>query len=308
MNRAADSVRRTISRLRNPQAPPIDRRAIQGDAVGDEQIEMEVPMAIRLLTAGLVGLLTVAMPFAGALAAPQILALLETGGPAPLICKDGKCSAEFSGFCLQKERPDPKYGTRYRAEGGDLTLVVTDAAGMTKRLPAGDYLEITARRSYTAVEIALPESVIHDLGAVSVALEVGERVTLAPTTIVGDSDPQTEADIALALGPQRALGQRIMQKSAAETGAVMLTSKMINALPPGRTDDETRTGLWDRAIAPNAAAFSRESISRASSIYRRCLIKVEEGTFFNMRDCLEIGHDALMLDLNVKYWEAGPES
>ncbi len=265
-------------------------------------------MTIRLMTAGLAGLLMATIPLSGASAAPQILALLETNGPAPLFCEGGKCSAEFSGFCLQRERPDPKPGVRYRAEGGDLTLVMTDASGVTTRLPGGDYLEITTRRSYTAVEISLPQSVIDDLGAVSVALEIGERVALVPTTIVGDSDPQTEADIALALGPQRALGQKIMRQSAAEAGAVTLTSKMINALPPGRTDDETRNGLWDRAIAPNAAAFPRESVSRASSLYRRCLGKVEEGTFFNMRDCLEIGHDALMLDLNVKYWEAGPES
>jgi hypothetical protein len=269
---------------------------------------MEVPMTIRLITAGLAGLLMATIPLSGASAAPQILALLETDGPAPLLCEGGKCSAEFSGFCLQKERPDPKPGVRYRAEGGDLTLVVTDASGATTRLPGGDYLEITTRRSYTAVEISLPQSVIDDLGAVSVALEIGERVALVPTTIVGDNDPQTEADIALALGPQRALGQKIMRQSAVEAGAVTLTSKMINALPPGRADDETRNGLWDRAIAPNAAAFPRESVSRASSIYRRCLAKVEEGAFFNMRDCLEIGHDALMLDLNVKYWEAGPES
>ncbi len=265
-------------------------------------------MTMRLLTAGLGGLLMATMPLAGAFAAPQILALLETDGPSPLICEDGKCSAEFSGFCLQKERPDPKYGARYRAEGGDVTLVVTDASGATKRLPAGDYLDISTLRSYTAVRISLPESVMRELGAVSAALEIGERVALVPVESAGDKDPQTEADIAVALGPQRALGQKIMQQSAAESGAVVLTSKLINALPPGRTDDETRAGLWDRAIAPNAATFPRESVSRASSIYRRCLTKVEEGTFFTMRDCLEIGHDALMLDLNVKYWEAGPES
>lgn len=265
-------------------------------------------MAIRLLTAGLAGLLMTAMPLADAFAAPQILALLETDGPTPLVCEGGKCAAEFSGFCLQKERPDPNFGTRYRAEGGDLTLIVTDASGVTKRLPAGDYLDISTLRSYTAVRISLPERVMRNLGAVSVALEIGERVALVPVENVGDTDPQTEADIALALGPQRALGEKIMQQSTAESGAVVLTSKLINALPLGRADDKTRAGLWDRAIAPNTAAFPKESVSRASSIYRRCLAKVEEGTFFNMRDCLEIGHDALMLDLNVKYWEAGPES
>jgi hypothetical protein len=269
---------------------------------------MEDPMAIRLLTAGIAGLLMAAMPLVGAEAAPQILALLETDGPSPLICEDGKCSAEFSGFCLQKERPDPKYGAQYRAEGGDLTLVVTDASGAVSRLPAGDYLDISTLRSYTAVRISLPESVMRELGAVSAALEIGERVALVPVESAGDRNPQTEADIALALGPQRALGQKIIQQSTAESGAVALTNRMLNALPRGRVDDKTRVGLWGRAIAPYGASYPAESVSRASGIYQRCLTKVEEGTFFTMRDCLEIGHDALMLDLNVKYWEAGPES
>lgn len=265
-------------------------------------------MAIRLSIVVLAGLLTAAVPLAGAYAAPQILALLETGGPAPLICENGNCSAEFSGFCLQKERPDPKYGTRYRAEGGDLTLVVTDASGVVRRLPAGDYLNIATQRSYTAVRISLAESVKRELGAVSVALEIGERVALVPMESIGDENPQTEADIAMALGPQRALGQKIIQQSAAESGAIALTNRMLNALPPGRGDDETRTGLWDRAVAPFSASYPSDSVSRASGIYRRCLDKVEAGNFYSLRDCLEVGHDALMLDLNVKYWEAGPES
>ena len=265
-------------------------------------------MTIRLLSVAMSGLLIAAMAPASAEAAPQILALLETGEPAPLTCVDDVCSAEFSGFCLQKERPDPAHGTRYRAEGGDLTLVVTDAAGTVRRLPAADYLEISTLRSYTAVRIGLAESAMRELGAVSVALEVGERVALIPVEIDGDRDPQTEADIALALGPQRALGERITQQAIAESGAVALTGKMLNALPQGRTDDDTRSGLWDRAVAPFKSSYPPESVSRAQSIYQRCLAKVEAGSFFNMRDCLEIGHDALMLDLNVKYWEAGPES
>ena len=71
--------------------------------------------------------------------------------------------------------------------------------------------------------------------------------------------------------------------------------------PRGRADDETRTGLWDRSIAP----YPVESVSRASSIYRRCLAKVEEGSFHKLRDCPEIGRDALMPGLNVKYWKNG---
>jgi hypothetical protein len=241
-------------------------------------------------------------------AAPQIMALLETGSPTPLVCENGQCSGEFSGFCLQKERPDPKPGTQYRAEGGELTLVVTDASGVKRRLPADDYLEIVTKRSYTAVRIGLPESVMRDLGAVSVALEIGERVALVPVAQPGDKDPQTEADIALALGPQRSLGERVLQQSPAESGAVALTNRMLNALPKGRTSDDIRNGLWNRAVAPYGGAYPLDSVARAQGFYRRCMAKVENGDFYTLRDCLEIGHDALMLDINRKYWEAGPDS
>lgn len=241
-------------------------------------------------------------------AAPQILALLATDGAVPLTCRDGACTGEFSGFCLQRKRPDPAPGTQYRAAGGEVTLVLTDADGNTRRMPADDHLSIEARRSYTAVRIAVEQTLLEEWNAVSLALEIGERVALVPVPAALDPDPQTVAEIALALGPQRALGDLILEKSPVETGAVTLTNRMIGGLPPGRTDARTRNTLWSRVVAPSAAAFPRDSVSRASSIYRRCLAKVEAGSFYSLRHCLEIGHDALMIDLNVRYWNAGPES
>lgn len=264
-------------------------------------------MTTRILWSALAGMLLAAQAPA-AMAAPQILALLETGEPTGLACADGRCAAEFSGFCLQKERPDPRPGDRYRAEGGEMTLVVTGADGTIRRLPAGDYLEISTARSYTAVRIAVDEDLLAKLGAVSVALEIGPRVALVPLADPADPDPQAEADIALALGPQRALGDKVLGQLPAESGAVALTSRMLNALPKGRTDAATRAGLWNRAAAPHAGDYAPEAVSRAKGLYRRCLAKIERGDFYSLRDCLEIGHDALMLDINVKYWEAGPES
>ena len=241
-------------------------------------------------------------------AAPQILALLATDEAVPLDCRDGACTAEFSGFCLQRKRPDPAPGTQYRAAGGDMTLVVTDADGNVRRMPAGEHLSIETRRSYTAVRIGIARALLDEWNAISVALEVGARVALVPVPDAVDPDPQTEADIALALGPQRALGDRILENSAVETGAVTLTNRMIGALPPARTDAQTRDSLWNRVVEPSAAAFPPASVERASSVYRRCLAKVEAGSFYTLRDCLEIGHDALMIELNLKYWNAGPES
>ncbi|MDH3229907.1 MAG: hypothetical protein OEN55_08960 [Alphaproteobacteria bacterium] len=264
-------------------------------------------MPARCLFACLAAALIVAASAVPAGAAPQILALLATDGAVPLACSDGTCTAEFSGFCLQRKRPDPAPGTQYRAAGGEMTLVVTDASGDVRHMPAGEHLSIETRRSYTAVSIAVAEALLDEWKAVSLALEVGERVALVPVPAAADLDPQTAADIALALGPQRALGDRILESTPVETGAVTLTNRMIGALPPGRTDARTRESLWSRAVEPSAAAFLPDSVERASSVYRRCLAKVEAGRFYSLRDCLEIGHDALMIELNVKYWKAGPE-
>lgn len=40
-------------------------------------------------------------------AAPQVLALLETDSPTALNCANGVCQAEFTTYCLQKERDIP---------------------------------------------------------------------------------------------------------------------------------------------------------------------------------------------------------
>ena len=265
-------------------------------------------MPASYLSACLAAALVVLISALPAAAAPQILALLATNEAVPLDCRDGACTAEFSGFCLQRKRADPAAGTQYRAAGGEVTLVVTGADGDVRRLPAGDHLVIETRRGYTAVRIGVRRDLLDEWNAVALGLEVGEHVALVPVPEAADPDPQTEADIALALGPQRALGDRILETSPVETGAVRLTSRMIGALPPGRTDARTREALWSRVVTASAASFPPESVLRASSIYRRCLAKVERGNFYSLRDCLEIGHDALMIELNVKYWEAGPES
>ncbi len=263
----------------------------------------KIPVSVGLAT-----LLLPVMLVSPTGAAPQILALLATDGTVPLACSDGVCTAEFSAFCLQRKRPDPAPGTQYTAMGGEMTLVVGGADGSVRRVPAGDHLTIETRRSYTAVRIGVSEDLLAAWGAVSLALEVGTGTALVPVPGAADPDPQTTADIALALGPQRARGDRILAQSPVETGAVRLTNRLIGALPPDRTDDRTRQRLWDRVVAPSAGSFPPASLARAESIYRRCLAKVEAGRFYSLRDCLEIGHDALMIDLNVKYWEAGPES
>ncbi len=254
-------------------------------------------------------LLVAAYPLAGAEAAPQVLALLATDGPTVLKCEGGRCAAEFSAYCLQRERPDPDDGIAYQATDGGMTLIVTAADGTRRQIPAADYVSIVTQRSYTAVRVSLPERLLQEWKATAVALEVGQRVSLIPLPTADDPEPQTEADIALAVGPQRAVGERLVDRSGAASNAVRLTNAMINALPErGRVAPARRGNLWAEVIEPRAGGHSRESIEFAGRIYDGCQRKVERGMVFSLRRCLEAGHDALMIGLNVRYWNAGPGS
>ena len=116
--------------------------------------------------------LTVA-PLGGAHAAPQSLALLVTPELTPLVCANGSCRAEFSTYCLQKERDFPRSNAPYEvAAGGRLTLVLTGADGRLRSLPAAPHVRIaTARNGHTAVLIELPQRTLAAFGAQHAAIE-----------------------------------------------------------------------------------------------------------------------------------------
>ena len=82
-------------------------------------------MSFRSALFALSALAAIGMPVAGADAASQVLGLVASNGaPTPLTCIDGQCSAQFSTFCLQQNRPAPSRGDDYAvAAGGSLTLV-----------------------------------------------------------------------------------------------------------------------------------------------------------------------------------------
>ena len=169
-------------------------------------------MAFRLYRALISGVAAVAglAAFSGVQAAPQALALLETGGPMPLVCADGVCKAEFTTYCLQKERPLPGAGTPYEVAQGDaLRLLLTGSNGTVRRVEAGPHVRIrTSRAGHTAVVVEMPAGVLAQFDARTVAVEVGEGVTLAPVAVADDDNPLTEQELRLAAGPLRALGAR----------------------------------------------------------------------------------------------------
>lgn len=234
--------------------------------------------------------------------APQILAVMAVWGEIPLSCADGVCQADLSTFCLQRARAMPAPGVRYRPAGsGALELVLTDAKGVTWRRPAAGLVTFVSWRGYTAVTARLPRARLAALGAVRAALTIAADVTLLPVPVAGDRTPLTAAEIAEATGPLRALGTRIVDRGGARAAAVRIVAGMVNGLPPaGRVDSARRAALW-RGTAAREAGDS--GLAGAKTVYAWCLREVTRAhRIFSMRRCLERRHDALMIDLNIDYW------
>lgn len=266
--------------------------------------------AFRFLTVALASALAaaiVALTGGEARAAYQVLALVATAEPVPLSCQRGECVAEFTAFCLQPTRASPPRGapyTVYRGEG--VTLVGAAADGRRLRIPAAGLVTIAAIRGHTAVRISLSEKRLRALGLRQAAIEVAERVSLIPKPIRGDRNPQTEADIAIATGPLRALGARIVDHGGARTVAARLTNDMINSLPEmWQVESEVYKTLWDR-VAPRwtARAASAEAVGLARKAFESCAEMRGQGLAMTMRQCLGAQHDMLIGERNNAYWKA----
>ncbi len=242
----------------------------------------------------------------GAWAAPQVLAALATDGGIPLTCAEGVCEADISTFCLQRNRPAPGVGAAYApAAPGAFTLVVTDANGAERRLPAEAHVVFVERRGFTAVSARLREDVLAALGAVGARIEVAAGASLLPVPKEGDPDPLTEDEIARAVGPLRALGTRVVDGSA-DAEAARVVGRMVNALPrKGRVGPARRAALWGDVTGEEGLdATEGPALSRAKAEYDWCTESIEGFRFYSLRHCLELRHDRLMRDLSVDYWNA----
>lgn len=239
-------------------------------------------------------------------AASQALALLETDGATPLQCDGAICRAEFSTFCLQKERDLPRAGDPYRvAAGHRLTLVLTGTDGRLWQVPAGSQIRIEAARSgHTAVSVAIDRAQLAALGAEKVALSVGERVTLMPVPVAGDDNPQTDQDRALATGPLRALGANIVDRGPHDIARVHALNGLINALPTGidRRPDAQQS-LWRRAVDTALGDAPAKKLQTAQQEYAACWQdRVVQLGGYAVRHCLQRRHDSLMWQHVKRYW------
>ena len=239
----------------------------------------------------------------GASAAPQILGMVATAEPMPLVCAGGTCSAEFSTFCLQDKRVPPRPGTAYAiARGEGLTLVVPAADGSRRRLPAAGLVRMTSARAYMAVTVSVAERDLKTFGATHASITVGQRVSLVPVPVSGDPWPLTGHDLASAICPLRAAAANHFDRGGEIPVAARITNRLINAAPADRPlEPHRREGLWRRVVGTVPADAADPGTRRASRIFTLCRGLAAAGTYSTLRRCLEKQHDALMVETNGRY-------
>jgi hypothetical protein len=255
---------------------------------------------LRIGLCAALGMMTVGFSHPAA-AAPQVLGVMASDGPVPLVCSDGVCRAEVTAFCLQEERSVPPDDTLYEPVGtAPMTLVLKRADGSTQRLDAAREVSVSSRRGFTAVTIAAPETLLARHAAVSAELEIGPNVTVAPVPVAGDPKPQSPEEIALASGPMRQLATARLEQGSAATAA-RLTERLINALPPQDQETaEVRSALWDTALS--SASANPEAVALARRAFDGCQSALANGYTRNMRHCLELQHGAFLIERNEAFW------
>lgn len=231
-------------------------------------------------------------------AAPQILGLVATAGPVPMQCDGGRCTALLSAFCLQKERLPPDFGTAYMpAANAEMTLVVTDADGETRRLDATGLVDFRSDYGFTAIRADLPLNAVAGSEMVSVALEVGPRVSMLPRPIAGDADPLSDAEIALATGPLRMAAEAVLEGASDTAHTARVTAALINALPEsGDVPRAGREAVWSRVATTDAPVAARRA-------FEACGRTSDQSVGYPLRKCLEERHERLQVENTRAYWK-----
>jgi len=240
-------------------------------------------------------------------AAPQALALVNSGGEVTLQCHDDECIASLSAYCLQKERSVPTTGTTYNfADVGQVRLVGIRKDGSRVVLDAENELRVAALRRQVAVSVAVPKSRLEELGLVAVTVDVGPNVTLLPRAVSGDKKPLSESEIALATGPLRELGTRIVESDPDRIGAARWILRLSDTLPPTTTlDSDARGQFITRARRDSGrVGLSAPARDQAGDLLTVCQVHTGLGGYGSLRDCFEQRHDTLLWELNVGFWLA----
>ncbi len=243
-------------------------------------------------------------------AAPQVLGLIASATPVPLICRGETCSAELTTFCLQEWRPTPELGTTYTPYGGDgVTLVGHRADGSGATLDAED-LEFVTLGGFTSIYVELPRYILDDGGFEAASLAVGPLVSLLPVPIPDDPDPQTELDIQIATGPLREVGAKILHEGDERIAAAGVINRVIMLLPDAKKDTlAAADGGW-RQIAAELPQVQDDARVKELAQREYAACHAETGSahmnhhyrLLRMGDCLSSRHDVLILPKAEQYW------
>ena len=121
-----------------------------------------------------------------------------------------------------------------------------------------------------------------------------------PVPLAGDFRPQSEQDVALATGPHRALGARIVEQSGPLVEAIGFTGRLINFLPDrGGLSEADADQAWARA-SRGGGGISEVGLGGAREAFEQC--RADDGRF--LRRCLENRHDQMISGLTRRYWDA----
>lgn len=238
---------------------------------------------------------------------PQTLALVATDGKVNLTCQGEQCTAEFSSFCLQADRYSPSRGTKYvLAEGNAVRLVGTTKDGREVTLDSGAFLKFESLRTHVATRISVSRAQLDRLGVRTVAVVVGEGISLLPLPGQGIGDVTSDQDRELLTGPLRILGTKIVDSDSDRMVAARITNRVINSLPEtGRIGAERGKALW-RQVVDDAGNNGAPAHARklAENAFDLCSFLVHESGSGTMRECLQSHHDKLINALNSDYWKA----
>ncbi len=252
-------------------------------------------------------LLLISLP---ALAAPQILGLVATASPIPLMCREGVCKVEITTVCLQEFRHAPMQGRAYKpGKGTEITINIKSADGRLKSVPVNEKISIAAHRHYTTVVISLPEKTLRQIGHANLSdaatISVSAMASAVPVPDATDKIPLTAFEIEKYTGPLRQVARGVFDRDSINVATTRHLNQVINRLPDDFTNDEAQ---FERSWADVSKDKSRKmlpEVSRATSkIAETCRYEYKVGKYMTLRSCLEQTHDVLASDTNKKVWQA----
>ncbi|MGE0564319.1 MAG: hypothetical protein AB7O50_07365 [Pseudolabrys sp.] len=257
---------------------------------------------MRFKTFSLFAVAAFALTPATVQAAPQILGLMASRAPVPMMCMNGTCTAELSTVCLQEHRPTPETGTVYLpAKGTQITLIVAGPHGAKQQRIEGA-LNFTSLRQYHAIKVSLPEAAVRQLGYGSAMLSVGPMASLIPVAAPGDPSPLSDSEIGRYTGPMRAAAARSFDRDRDRVGATDVLNRMVNRLSANSSAGFEEVGrLWKHDVTGDTSAGTRKIVSRA---FEHCREAVRVGLQASLRSCLAYQHDYYANENTTGAWQA----